>query len=184
MRDRIARTVQVSVVRYSLEVVRPKLRWASLRCNAQVVPPARSLGRKSQRQLLRPSRRRRLANVQPLHGLSDLVHGRQHLTVPRAELTRALDVLEKYLAYLRNIVDNAKGGAVQPLYSVMGDPELHEFEAVSLAGYRGNGPVRIGNAAYKQVQFDCYGQIVMPTAQAFFDTRLLRMADEREQLTC
>ena len=42
------------------------------------------------------------------------------------------------------------------------------------------GPVRVGNAAYKQVQYDCYGQIVMPTAQAFFDTRLLRMADDRD----
>jgi GH15 family glucan-1,4-alpha-glucosidase len=42
------------------------------------------------------------------------------------------------------------------------------------------GPVRIGNAAYRQVQHDCYGQIVLPTAQAFFDRRLLRMADEQD----
>ncbi|MAM37191.1 MAG: glucoamylase, partial [Erythrobacter sp.] len=103
-----------------------------------------------------------------------------YYTVQALNRLGALDVLEKYLAYLRNIIDQARGGQIQPLYSVMGDPELHEFEAVSLAGYRGNGPVRIGNAAYKQVQFDCYGQIVMPTAQAFFDTRLLRMADERD----
>jgi GH15 family glucan-1,4-alpha-glucosidase len=42
------------------------------------------------------------------------------------------------------------------------------------------GPVRRGNAAYKQVQHDCYGQIVLPTAQAFFDRRLLRMADDAD----
>ena len=103
-----------------------------------------------------------------------------YYTVQALNRLGALDVLEKYLAYLRNIIDQARGGQIQPLYSVMGDPELHEFEAKSLAGYRGNGPVRVGNAAYKQVQYDCYGQIVMPTAQAFFDTRLLRMADERD----
>ena len=103
-----------------------------------------------------------------------------YYTVQALNRLGALDVLEKYLAYLRNIIDQAGGGQIQPLYSVMGDAELHEFEAAHLAGYRGNGPVRIGNAAYKQVQYDCYGQIVMPTAQAFFDTRLLRMADERD----
>jgi GH15 family glucan-1,4-alpha-glucosidase len=103
-----------------------------------------------------------------------------YYTVQALNRLGALDVLEKYLAYLRNIIDQARGGQIQPLYSVMGLAELHEFEAENLAGYRGNGPVRIGNAAYTQVQYDCYGQIVMPTAQAFFDTRLLRMADERD----
>ncbi len=103
-----------------------------------------------------------------------------YYTVQALNRLGALDVLEKYLAYLRNIVDQSRGGQIQPLYSVMGSGDLHESEAVHLAGYRGMGPVRIGNAAYKQVQYDCYGQIVMPTAQAFFDTRLLRMADETD----
>jgi len=42
------------------------------------------------------------------------------------------------------------------------------------------GPVRVGNAAYTQVQHDCYGQIVLPTVQGFFARRLLRMADESD----
>ncbi|MEO0501603.1 MAG: glycoside hydrolase family 15 protein, partial [Pseudomonadota bacterium] len=92
----------------------------------------------------------------------------------------ALDVLEKYLGYLRNIVDSAAGGQVQPLYSVMGEGELEESVAADLAGYRGMGPVRIGNAAYTQTQHDAYGQIVLPTVQGFFDRRLFRMADERD----
>ncbi len=103
-----------------------------------------------------------------------------YYTVQALNRIGALDVLEKYLTYLRNIVDAARGGQIQPLYSVMGESELHEAEAEHLAGYRGMGPVRIGNAAYKQIQHDCYGQIVLPTAQAFFDKRLLRMADERD----
>ena len=103
-----------------------------------------------------------------------------YYTVQALNRLGALDVLEKYLAYLRNIVDSAKGGQIQPLYSVMGESELDETTASYLAGYRGMGPVRRGNAAYKQIQHDCYGQIVLPTAQGFFDHRLLRMADEHD----
>ena len=62
----------------------------------------------------------------------------------------------------------------------MGVAELEENVAEDLAGYRGMGPVRVGNAAYMQVQHDCYGQIVLPTVQGFFDRRLLRMADEAD----
>ncbi|WP_137679023.1 glycoside hydrolase family 15 protein [Aurantiacibacter suaedae] len=103
-----------------------------------------------------------------------------YYTVQALNRLGALDVLEKYLGYLRNIVDSAKGGHIQPLYSVMGEGELNETTAGWLAGYRGMGPVRIGNAAYKQVQYDCYGQIVLPTVQGFIDKRLLRIADERD----
>jgi GH15 family glucan-1,4-alpha-glucosidase len=92
----------------------------------------------------------------------------------------ALDVLENYLRYLRNIVDGAAGGQIQPLYTVMGGTKIDEREDTKLAGYRGMGPVRVGNAAYHQVQHDAYGQIVMPTAQAFFDHRLFRMGDEQD----
>ena len=101
-----------------------------------------------------------------------------YYTVQALNRLGALDVLEKYLGYLRNIVDASKGGQIQPLYSVMGQSELNETTAAYLAGYRGMGPVRVGNAAYKQVQHDCYGQIVLPTAQGFLDRRLLRIADE------
>ncbi|MEQ5788536.1 glycoside hydrolase family 15 protein [Erythrobacter sp. NFXS35] len=103
-----------------------------------------------------------------------------YYTVQALNRLGALDVLEKYLAYLRNIVDNAKGGQIQPLYSVMGVAELSETTASWLAGYRGMGPVRRGNAAYHQIQHDCYGQIVLPTVQGFIDRRLLRMADDRD----
>lgn len=103
-----------------------------------------------------------------------------YYTVQALNRLGALDVLEKYLGYLRNIVDNAQGGQIQPLYSVMGVAELSETTASWLSGYRGMGPVRRGNAAYKQIQHDCYGQIVLPTVQGFIDRRLLRMADQRD----
>ena len=100
-----------------------------------------------------------------------------YYTVQALNHLGALDVLEKYLSYLRNIVDDAEGGAIQPLYAVSGAREIIEWEAADLAGYRGMGPVRVGNAAYYQVQNDCYGQIVLPSVQAFVDQRLLRIAN-------
>ena len=103
-----------------------------------------------------------------------------YYTVQALNRLGALDVLEKYLVYLRNIVDAAKGGQIQPLYSVMGVAELTEANANALAGYRGMGPVRVGNAAYQQIQHDCYGQIVLPTVQGFIDQRLLRVSDDRD----
>ena len=42
------------------------------------------------------------------------------------------------------------------------------------------GPVRVGNAAFTQIQHDAYGQIVLSNAQAFFDQRLFRAATEAD----
>ncbi len=99
-----------------------------------------------------------------------------YYTVQALNRLGALDVLEGYLAYLRNIVDNARGGHIQPLYGVLGEATLDERIAEDLPGYRGMGPVRVGNAAYSQVQHDAYGQIVLSNTQAFLDQRLLRMS--------
>jgi GH15 family glucan-1,4-alpha-glucosidase len=103
-----------------------------------------------------------------------------YYTVQALNRLGALDVLEGYLEYLRNIVDNARGGVIQPLYGVGGEKVLIERIAPALNGYRGMGPVRVGNQAYAQTQHDAYGQIILSNAQAFFDHRLLRMAGRAE----
>jgi hypothetical protein len=99
-----------------------------------------------------------------------------YYTVQALNRLGALDVLEGYLGYLRNIVDDARGGHIQPLYGLSGEASLEERIEEGLAGYRGMGPVRVGNQAYEQVQHDAYGQIVLSNVQAFFDHRLFRMA--------
>lgn len=103
-----------------------------------------------------------------------------YYTVQALNRLGALDVLEKYLAYLRNLVDDSHAGTIQPLYSVSGEKEIVEGIAQALPGYRGMGPVRVGNAAYYQIQNDCYGQIIIPNIQAFSDLRLLRMANAED----
>jgi len=88
----------------------------------------------------------------------------------------AVDILENYLGYLRNIVDSAGGGHIQPVYGVGYETKLIERTVDTLPGYRGMGPVRVGNQAYEHNQHDVYGQIVLSNVQAFFDRRLLRPA--------
>ena len=73
-------------------------------------------------------------------------------------------------------MDGAKGGHVQPVYGVGLEPALTEWVAPHLKGYRGMGPVRIGNQAHEHLQHDVYGQIILSTVQAFFDQRLFRPA--------
>ena len=100
-----------------------------------------------------------------------------YYTVQALNRLGALDVLEGYLTFLRNLIDNAEDGRIQPLYAVGGESRLDERSAPALAGYRGHGPVRVGNAAFAQVQHDVYGQIILSSAQAFFDQRLYRPAN-------
>jgi GH15 family glucan-1,4-alpha-glucosidase len=64
------------------------------------------------------------------------------------------------------------------VYGIDGRAALEETEIPSLAGYRGMGPVRIGNLAYRQVQHDVYGSVVLAATHIFFDQRLTRRGDE------
>jgi GH15 family glucan-1,4-alpha-glucosidase len=92
----------------------------------------------------------------------------------------AADILENYLGFLRNIVDETNGGHIQPLWGVGREAKLVERTVDSLPGYRGMGPVRVGNQAYEHIQHDVYGQIVLSNVQAFFDQRLLREATRED----
>ena len=51
-------------------------------------------------------------------------------------------------------------GGLQIMYGIRGEHELPEFELNHLDGYRGCRPVRIGNAAYKHLQLDIYGELM------------------------
>jgi len=93
----------------------------------------------------------------------------------------ATKTMEAFLGYLNNIVGElGSPDQLQPVYGVTGRSRLDERIIETLPGYRGMGPVRVGNQAYRQVQNDVYGDIVLSATQQFFDRRLTRKGGHQE----
>ncbi|MCK9283472.1 MAG: glycoside hydrolase family 15 protein [Rhodocyclaceae bacterium] len=90
----------------------------------------------------------------------------------------ATRTMERYLAYIVNIAADTEDGTLQPVYGIDGRSGLDEREIPTLSGYRGMGPVRIGNLAYRQIQHDVYGSAILAATHIFFDERLSRRGDE------
>jgi GH15 family glucan-1,4-alpha-glucosidase len=86
--------------------------------------------------------------------------------------------------FVRFIVDIVEAGSsrgdpelIAPLLPIAPGTDTSERIVDTLPGYRGYGPVRIGNAAVVQRQNDIYGSIIMTSAQMFWDERLPRHGD-------
>ncbi len=79
--------------------------------------------------------------------------------------------MEEYLRFLFNLAVSSDD-ELAPVYGIHFERELVEGEAKHLRGYRGMGPVRIGNDAWRQRQHDVYGSVVLAATQLFFDHRL------------
>ncbi|MEO7822624.1 MAG: glycoside hydrolase family 15 protein [Gemmatimonadaceae bacterium] len=90
----------------------------------------------------------------------------------------ATRTMERYLAFILNIVAAAEDGKLKPLYGINGRSAPDEYVAKCLPGYRGMGPVRIGNQAHRQVQHDVYGAAILAAPHLFFDRRLVRRGDD------
>jgi len=88
--------------------------------------------------------------------------------------------MEEYLRWLMNVVIRSGGGHIQPLYGIGQEEKLPESILEHLPGYRGMGPVRVGNQAQEHFQHDVYGNILLGAAQAFHDHRLLKRAGRAE----
>ena len=86
----------------------------------------------------------------------------------------ATRTMEDYLGYITNIVSENSEGILRPVYGITRSTDLDEREAPALAGYRGMGPVRIGNQAHEQIQNDVYGSVILAATHVFFDKRLVR----------
>src|ERR687893_726074 len=65
-----------------------------------------------------------------------------------------------FMGYLRNRCECDWDGLLQPLYGIDGRENISETELDHLSGYMNSRPVRLGNAAYRQVQLDLYGAIL------------------------
>ncbi|HET6553224.1 MAG TPA: glycoside hydrolase family 15 protein [Dyella sp.] len=86
--------------------------------------------------------------------------------------------MEEYIRYVFNLVAADGDHEIGPVFGITFEHELTEMQVESLAGYRGMGPVRVGNDAWRQRQNDVYGSVVLASAQIFFDRRLEHPGDE------
>jgi GH15 family glucan-1,4-alpha-glucosidase len=86
--------------------------------------------------------------------------------------------MERYLAFIINVSAGAQNGRLQPVYRISGSPRMEEREVPGLAGYQDMGPVREGNQAHLQLQYDIYGASVLAATHMFFDRRIARSGDE------
>jgi GH15 family glucan-1,4-alpha-glucosidase len=77
---------------------------------------------------------------------------------------------ERFLRYLRNV---AESGPLQPMYGVDGGLAAPEQILGHLAGFGGQGPVRIGNAAVLQRQHDLMGELVLCLETMLRDPRMV-----------
>lgn len=97
-----------------------------------------------------------------------------YFTVNALNRLSTTQTMERYLSYIINVAAGAPDGRLQPVYRIDGHPALEETTIGGLSGYRGMGPVRIGNLAYLQVQNDVYGSAVLAASHVFFDRRMHR----------
>jgi len=92
----------------------------------------------------------------------------------------AVRTMENYFGWMMDVVADADNGHVQPVLGIALERDLSERIVDNLAGYRGMGPVRIGNQAHEHLQHDVYGNVVLGAAQAFVDQRMTRRAGLNE----
>jgi GH15 family glucan-1,4-alpha-glucosidase len=101
-----------------------------------------------------------------------------YLVIQALNRLGATTTMEEFLSYIENVAAQADS-RLQPVYGLSLESALVEREVKELAGYRGMGPVRVGNAAYLQPQNDVYGGVILAATHSFFDERLTHRGDIR-----
>lgn len=89
----------------------------------------------------------------------------------------ATRTMEDFIRYITNVASLDPDHRLRPVYAIVPGRPIPERVAPALQGYRGMGPVRIGNAAEEQAQHDSYGSVILAASQMFFDRRLPRLGD-------
>jgi GH15 family glucan-1,4-alpha-glucosidase len=72
-----------------------------------------------------------------------------------------VEEVEAFIPWLQDrLGDDSERGPLQVMYGVDGRQKLDEIVLEHLRGYENSRPVRIGNAAYQQLQLDIYGEMM------------------------
>lgn len=88
----------------------------------------------------------------------------------------ATRTMEDFILFILNV---ASGDieSIRPVYPIVPSDPMDEWIAPDLAGFHGDGPVRVGNAAVEQAQHDTYGSIILAAMPMFYDKRLPKPGD-------
>ena len=86
--------------------------------------------------------------------------------------------IERYLAFLLGVAAATDDAHLVPIYTIDGGPIPNEHVAKCLPGYRGMGPVHVGNKASEQAQHDLYGEAVLTAAPMFLNSSTRQAGDE------
>ena len=86
--------------------------------------------------------------------------------------------IERYLAFLLGVAATTDDAHLVPIYAIDGGPIPDERVAKCLPGYRGMGPVHVGNKASEQAQHDLYGEAVLTAEPLFLNSRARQAGDE------
>jgi GH15 family glucan-1,4-alpha-glucosidase len=93
-----------------------------------------------------------------------------YFTLDALERIGHLEEMEKFLLYLRNVAAT-HGDVLRPVYTLAGDSDMEERVLPNLAGYRNEGPVRVGNQAREHIQNDVYGEMILAISRVLLDVR-------------
>ncbi len=100
-----------------------------------------------------------------------------YFTVHALNRVGASRIMERFIEYITNVISMEKQPKLKPVYAILPEESLEERSVETLAGYRGQGPVRVGNAAAEQTQHDVYGAVILAASQMFYDERLPKQGD-------
>jgi GH15 family glucan-1,4-alpha-glucosidase len=87
---------------------------------------------------------------------------------------------ERFTQWLFDVAGGHPDLDLAPLYRIDGRSDLTERVEAGWAGWRGDGPVRVGNAAAAHRQNDIFGETVLALAPVFLDDRF---RDEQSEAT-
>ncbi len=87
---------------------------------------------------------------------------------------------ERFTQWLFDVAGGQPDLELAPLYRIDGRSDLEERIEPGWAGFGGDGPVRVGNAAAAHRQHDIFGEAVLALAPVFLDDRF---RDEQSEAT-
>lgn len=94
-----------------------------------------------------------------------------YYTLDAFRLLGQFEEREQFIHYLIDVASSVEDLELAPLYRIDAGSDLDERVVAAWPGFRGDGPVRVGNQAAQHKQYDVYGEMVLALTPLFLDAR-------------